>query len=140
MALALRAVSMPRCVTSYRPTARTPVVVVRAGLWNDHAGVTRMLAPSPYGRPVKPCRAENDEGASVTEKTKEAGSEAMSNVKSGATDAKEAVQDKSSEAKDAVQDKTSEAKGAAKEGWSDVKENASDMGDKVKGKTDEVQT
>ncbi|KAG1665604.1 hypothetical protein FOA52_003251 [Chlamydomonas sp. UWO 241] len=66
MALALRAVSMPRCVTAHRPSSRTPVVVVRAGLWNA-AGTMRVSTPygnneiSRPGKLGKPCRAVSDE-------------------------------------------------------------------------------
>ncbi|KAG1665584.1 hypothetical protein FOA52_003231 [Chlamydomonas sp. UWO 241] len=52
MALALRVPSAPSCATAYRPRSRRMDVVRagnRGGFWN-HAGITRIIAPSPFGK------------------------------------------------------------------------------------------
>ncbi|KAG1665600.1 hypothetical protein FOA52_003247 [Chlamydomonas sp. UWO 241] len=100
----------------------------RGGFWNDHAGVTRIIAPPPFGqqqragsdsefagqslrhgRPGKPCLAENADRPSLKEEIRKAaeavnvdGSEFWSDVKKGAVEIGEATKSAMQKAADAV--------------------------------------
>ncbi|KAG1665591.1 hypothetical protein FOA52_003238 [Chlamydomonas sp. UWO 241] len=139
MAIALRVASVPRFTTASRPRTGRPDVV-RAGLWNDHAGTTTHVS-TPYGdkelsRRIKPCRATLDDGAASTEQALKQAAEAVgetgrspsSPVEMHVPEMGDATKDNTKGASNLANVGTTEVGDKAKEGWSNVSDAATEVG------------